>query len=127
MNDKELIAKVAFEAENEYLSANESLSLSWIGEQAIARYLAARRDDAVAFASPNGCTSDLGPGYKIKGSEVLRDVVASSSSPVSLFLAPHPDTELVKLLKDDAYAMTFQSIGQYRSALIKAAGVQQCD
>ena len=43
------------------------------------------------------------------------------------FLTQQPDSELVKLLKDDAYAMTFQSIGQYRSALINAAGGQQCD
>jgi hypothetical protein len=37
--------------------------------------------------------------------------------------------ELLALLRDDAYAMTFQSLGQYRSALIKAAiaAAKECE
>jgi hypothetical protein len=37
---------------------------------------------------------------------------------------PQPDAplaELRRLIADDAYAMTFQTFGQYRTALLKAA------
>ena len=58
---------------------------------------------------------------------IERMVLEKNDKKLIDLLATQPDSELVKLLKDDAYAMTFQSIGQYRSALIKAAGGQQCD
>ena len=44
-----------------------------------------------------------------------RELCASTT-----LLAEAGATDAIALLRDDAYAMTFQTMGQYRTALIKA-------